>query len=233
MNKNLTGKMPGLVPAAWTTIYHAVERNVPRVWEFLMVILLCPSEWQYLPAWMLAYRKSPLSIHMPWLPYAVISYLKSLLTVEAVVFEYGGGGSTLWLAERVGSLTTVEHDPRWWAKIGRELQKSAATNCTLLLQSLPMGEVEDFEKYVEVIDQFPDERFDLVIVDGMSGCRPACLQHAASKVRRGGLLVLDDAHRKDYETAMKSLQSWSRRDFHGIRPGALEPGHTTCWTRPV
>ena len=38
---------------------------------------------------------------IPWLPPAAVNYLDQLLSPEMRVLEYGAGGSTLWLAERV------------------------------------------------------------------------------------------------------------------------------------
>lgn len=46
------------------------------------------------------------------------------------------------------------------------------------------------------IKKFPDNYFDIVLVDGRS--RPSCLFHSLNKVKKGGLLVLDNAEREYY-----------------------------------
>lgn len=186
---------------------------------------------------------------MPWLPLSLLAYLEPRLDPGGVGFEFGSGGSTLWLAERVGSLTSVEHDPKWHTIIEQELQDSRVGNCRYILREarprvagagVPgVGGVDcgsrewegSFESYVKVIDQWPDGSLDLVLVDGRS--RPACLLHAAPKVRPGGYLILDDTDREHYDEAMRALDAWPRKDFRGARPRFRELSPATCWTRPA
>jgi hypothetical protein len=47
--------------------------------------------------------------------------------------------------------------------------------------------------YVGIIEQQPDASLDFVLVDGKK--RDACALAAVSKLRPGGVLVLDDVHR--------------------------------------
>ncbi len=67
----------------------------------------------------------------------------------------------------------------------------------------PYSEYLDFQNYVTQIDAFPDSTFDIVLVDGRA--RPACLIHALPKVRRGGLLILDNAERPHYQQAIRQV----------------------------
>jgi hypothetical protein len=53
-----------------------------------------------------------------------------------------------------------------------------------------------FKSYACYIDKFEDGYFDIVLIDGRA--RPSCLKHAVSKVKKGGLLILDNAERKYY-----------------------------------
>jgi predicted O-methyltransferase YrrM len=216
--------------------------------SFLATFVRKPANLQFIARWVrsLRFNGTALSAHVPNLPYAAARYLERQLHPQAVVFEYGGGGSTLWLAKRVAKLTTVEHNRLWFARVEQELKASGVTNCTLLLhqpqdeEASPPSSEDDgygsqkccgtFRDYVKTIDGFPDNSFDLVLVDGRS--RPACLHHAASKVLPGGLLVLDDVHRDRYHKAMHGLDAWPRRDFRGIRPFRSQLGYTTCWIKP-
>ncbi|MCC6177228.1 MAG: class I SAM-dependent methyltransferase [Chloroflexi bacterium] len=209
-----------------------------------------PGDLRYVPRWLasLPSRGNQLAAEVPWLPYSAIRFLERQIGPQAVAFEYGGGGSTLWLARRVRHLTTVEHDAAWCPRLAEALQARQVPNVELIAcparpeplpaaASLPNGMTYgsesaegSFETYVKTIDQFPDASFDLVIVDGRS--RAACLVHAAPKVRPGGLLVLDDSDRPRYQVAKQTLTGWLRREFWGIRPFSLERSHTTCWRRP-
>ncbi len=238
----------------------------------LASLLRQPASLYYVPTWIESLRFSgpPLAVHVPNWPYIATRYVEKQLhrlnyqaTVRergarppwfgtcrrrAVVFEYGGGSSTLWLAERVQSLTTIEHDAGWFTRIEQALAATGRTNCTVLLRQpqdmeTAPGTPSDndidyhsdkcpgtFAGYVQTIDQFPDSSFDVVFVDGRS--RAACLHHAAGKVRPGGLLVLDDSNRESYQAAMQCLRGWVRKDFCGIKPFQSRLGYTTCWTKP-
>ncbi len=235
----------------------------------LASLLRQPVSLYYVATWIesLRYAGPPLAVHVPNWPYVATRYVEKQLrrlnyqaTIRergvrppwfgacrrrAVVFEYGGGSSTLWLAERVQSLTTIEHDAGWFTRIEQALAATGRTNCTVLLrqpqelETAPSGNGIDyhsdkcpgtFADYVQTIDQFPDGSFDVVFIDGRS--RAACLHHAAGKVRPGGLLVLDDADREGYQTAMQYLRGWSRKDFCGIKPFQSKLGYTTCWIKP-
>lgn len=216
----------------------------------LLSYYLYPTNVRYLPGWLLTLRpgRGPLSARVPWMPYPAIDELDRRLSPDATAFEYGGGGSTLWLAGRIAHLTTVEHYAPWHVIIDRELRAMGADNCTLLLREPRLRGADpsqtgadrldysssraegSFEEYVKAIDGFADGSLDLVVVDGR--CRQACLVHAMAKVRPGGLLVLDDSYRERYRDAMRLPASWSRTDYRGIRPVSLSPSQTTVWVRP-
>jgi GT2 family glycosyltransferase len=234
-------------------------RGLPGTGRYLLkaarlaasLIAYTPGDLKYVPWWLMSLRSrgQQLAAQVPWLPYSAIAYLAQHVSGQAVVFEYGGGGSTLWLAKRVRQLTTVEHDAGWCANLDRTLRARNLTNVTLVASPpradaaadsarLPNGITYgssswpgNFETYVKSIDRFPDDSLDLVLVDGRS--RAACVVHAARKVKPGGVLVLDDSDRPCYHAAIRELRAWPRRDFWGIRPFSLERSHTTCWTRPT
>lgn len=220
------------------------------VWAIL-ALYGCADSWRFALAWVasLLSRKNPLSSEVPWIPYAALQYLERRLPREAVVFEWGGGGSTLWLSRRAAAITTVEHDRSWHALLQERLRERCGAKSTVLLVEPEQEEATvrapaepvvwyssaraagSFERYVRAIDGVPDASLDLVVVDGRS--RVACVLHAASKLRPGGLLMLDDSYRPRYERAKRALANWPREEFCGIRPYSLSPSRTTFWTRPA
>jgi hypothetical protein len=209
-----------------------------------------PSDLRHVRSWLrsLRFRESTVTLRVPLLPYCVMEFLEARLQRNAVVFEYGGGGSTLWFVQRVSRVITVEHDHSWYQRLMCELRNYHVTNCTLLYEpideenpvrsigSVPginYGSAEitgSLESYVRVIDRFPADSFDLVVVDGRS--RPACLIHAIQRVKPGGLLLLDDADRTRYETGIAAMD-WPHRRFRGLRHFAYAPKHVTIWERPI
>jgi hypothetical protein len=76
-------------------------------------------------------------------------------------------------------------------------EKDTGQDATLLYRSTEKEfEGYNFIKYVTAIDQYPDAHFDIVVVDGRA--RPACMRHAITKVKKSGLLVLDNSERRYY-----------------------------------
>jgi hypothetical protein len=154
---------------------------------------------------------------IPWITFSSMNYLKGFLKKEMKVFEYGGGGSTLFFAKYVGELVTVEHDKEWFNRINEEMSVNHSVNwkpnlifaerveSTTQLKKERPGDYfsanEDFSQftfrqYAAAIDQYPEQYFDVVLVDGRA--RPSCMFHSLMKVKVGGLLILDNSDRDYY-----------------------------------
>lgn len=189
----------------------------------------------------------------PWIVYAARRHIEHFLRDGMRVFEYGSGGSTLFYAGRGARVVAVEHDRDWHRRVGERLAASGPDAVDLRLREpehVPGGRTLDaadpasyasedpayvgatFHAYASAIDEFPDEYFDLVSVDGRA--RPSCLRHAAPKVRRGGLLVLDNSERVEYACADRLLtdKGWPRRICGGPGPYNSYFWQTTIWRRP-
>jgi hypothetical protein len=184
-------------------------------------------------------RRSALEDGVPWLTFGATAWLSSYLRPEMRVFEYGSGGSTIFLAARVRELVSVEHDPDWYASTERTLKRFGLVHSGLILrQPLPEANAEfgstdpafggmSFESYVKSVDDYPDGSFDLVLVDGRA--RKACAIRALPKVKSGGHLLLDDADRPEYREAVAALDCYSRLDFRGPVPYSTTAGTTSVW----
>jgi hypothetical protein len=161
--------------------------------------------------------KSSVSERLPWINFSAIDYLKKNLRPEFKVFEYGGGGSTLFFLDHVKEVTTVEHNKDWFAILKTQIKQVDKNRWDgNLIEAEPNAMMADFDEsnpdhyysgddnysgmnfksYVSYIDRFADSYFDLVLIDGRS--RPSCIKHSVNKVRSGGLIVLDNAERKYY-----------------------------------
>lgn len=161
--------------------------------------------------------RSTMADHVPWLTFPAIDFLEKHIKENARVFEYGGGGSSLFFLKKAEKVVTVEHDPAWFDLLkknipdnrfcnweGRLLLPEHPVDSTGLDQSKPDNyfsgvmafQNATFRAYATSIDNFPDEYFDVVLVDGRA--RASCLHHAVGKVKNGGYLILDNAERKYY-----------------------------------
>ena len=88
-----------------------------------------------------------------------------------------------------------------------------------------------FVDYARLIDDYADESFDLVAVDGRARC--ACVWHARAKVKPGGYLMLDNSDRPFYDPARQYLSDWEKRDLFGPGPYVDRFWGTTFWRRPA
>ena len=189
----------------------------------------------------------------PWITFKAIDFLDSNLKSTDKVFEYGGGGSTLFFAKRVADIVTVEHNEEWFKILSETIAqkniKGWKGNFVLpvkgdLVVPPDFANPEhysaddvpsygyNYKDYVSVIDAYADDYFDCVIVDGRS--RPACIKHSISKIKKGGFLVLDNSDRKYYLTQTESLLADKFDkiigDF-GPSPYAQVFTHTTIWKK--
>jgi len=140
---------------------------------------------------MLHQRRHPAE---PWLTGEAVRLLDSLLRPRDRGFEWGSGRSTLWLSDKIAQLTSVESDPRWYQKVRADLEGGARSNVELLLREIGDEPSDPAQHpFVRAIDAQEDGSLDFALVDGWG--RSACALAALDKLKPGGLLVIDDAHR--------------------------------------
>jgi hypothetical protein len=92
-------------------------------------------------------------------------------------------------------------------------------------------EGQTYKKYATVIDQFPDEYFDVVLVDGRA--RPSCMFHSLRKVKKNGLLILDNADRPYYLKAFHDKLKNYQLVVSATGPAPYSPWftQTNIWRR--
>ncbi len=190
---------------------------------------------------------------LPWITFASIDYISKHLREDSKVFEFGGGGSTLFFLKNKASVYTVEHDEKWFEVLqGIVQQKPEAKWKGFFIQAeqgnfLPNPSPSDpshystndqfykgthFKNYSTKILDFEDGFFDMVLVDGRS--RPACLYHALSKIKKGGLLILDNSDREYYLTALENEidRAFTKMVFeYAPSPYSREFTQTTIWVK--
>jgi len=173
---------------------------------------------------------------MPWMTFAAMRWLRSYLRPTMSVFEWGSGGSTLFFAQRVARVVSVEYDAAWSAAVRSRLLAAGRTNVALhelppepgpadriYLSSDPRFSGRNFRRYATSVLDHPDGAFDLVLVDGRA--RLGCVVSALPKLRPDGVLLLDNSEREDAIEACALLadSGWSARHFSGPGPCSRWP----------
>ncbi|MCB9354209.1 MAG: hypothetical protein H6575_06550 [Lewinellaceae bacterium] len=183
--------------------------------------------WSYRERWQQSFNPGRNSVAdaLPWINFPALEFLERHLRPENIVFEFGGGGSTLFFCKNVAEVATVEDHPEWFDILTKTVKAQGWQNWKGYMvpaEDLPEGqtagapqdpaafssnakgmEQKSFEKYARTINQYPGEYFDLVLVDGRA--RPACINQALPHLKKGGYLVVDNTERAYYLAAFHEL----------------------------
>jgi hypothetical protein len=159
---------------------------------------------------------------IPWYTYPAVEFLRTRVRPEMAVFEYGCGNSTLWWAERVAQVVSVEHDAAWH----RRMAVLVPPNVTLRRVPLdPPGE------YAGALLR-EGRRFDVVVIDGRE--RVECTRGITGALTDAGVVVFDNSDRPDYAEGYAALaaERFRRIDFVGLVPIVPHKNATSVFYRP-
>lgn len=149
--------------------------QVPRYWTpiyFLNKIFLLLYEKQY--------------PDRPWLNAGAIHYLEQVINSQKFMVEFGSGRSTVWFSQRVKRLISVEHSYEWFVTLLNQLQRENISNTKIIHAS-------SATQYVAIMKKMRQQIVDVVLVDGIY--RDLCMALAMSRVKRGGVIILDNSER--------------------------------------
>ena len=186
------------------------------------------------------------ALDVPWWTYKAIDEVSAILerTPNARVFEYGSGASTVWLARRAASVTSIEHHAGWHERVTEHLgtmsglapvdlrlvEPDRAAPDDPIYASQKSGEVgQTFEAYAKAIETSEDALFDVIVIDGRA--RQACLKHAVSALAPNGVIVFDNSHRKRYRRAIEDI-GFDVQCHRGLTPSLPYPDETTLLFHP-
>jgi hypothetical protein len=225
------------MPTADSIVY--LKKSLRSLWQHPRLSNLL-SNMKYYHEWRAHLKPGRNSVddQKPWISFSAIDFLEKIVDRNMRVFEYGSGGSTMFWTSRVKELVSVEHDLFWYSNMKKKIDELSLHNVRYVL-SEPEQDAnyyekrfenpsdfissdkayagKNFEKYARIIDSFPDDYFDIVIVDGR--VRPSCVQQSLPKLKKGGWLIIDNSERK-YYTAPFSFdrKSWKISIFAGAVP---------------
>jgi precorrin-6B methylase 2 len=154
---------------------------------------------------------------LPWMPYSFINFADDRLDSDFRVFEYGSGNSTRWLAERVGEVVAVEHEPEWYTFVKQRVPQ----NATVIQQ--------DKRNYPQAISEFGE--FDIVIIDGLR--RNESIRASLAHLSPSGIVIVDDANREEYSDGYQLLEEngFQRIEFRGMGPYSSAAQTTAVYYR--
>lgn len=180
---------------------------------------------------------------LPWFTYPAISFLEGIIDPSLSLFEYGGGQSTLYWADRLASVVSIDHDKAFTAYLHKLLPENARLSLVeeeeridpgLLARARGYPELSDpprnektfrsgqlnvaFRNYALQLLAWPDAHFDMVVIDGMA--RVMSTWAAVRHFPRDGFIVFDNADREEYRAAYDLLDDagYRRIDFWGLGP---------------
>ncbi len=79
----------------------------------------------------------------PQITDGALEWLDSFLTPDSLVFEWGSGGSTVYIAKRAKKIISIEHNSLWWQKVNATIQEQEIINAKcVLVEPEPLFEPE-------------------------------------------------------------------------------------------
>ena len=135
-----------------------------------------------------------------------VHFLSTHIQPNHVVFEWGSGASTFWLAQRCNTIWSAEYFEDFYDVLKERSEN--ISNIHLIFQ--PPDKIArdgyiathssakgySFYNFAHTVDKFRDNYFDIIIIDGR--VRNRCLDLAMPKLRQNGIIVFDDTNRKPY-----------------------------------
>jgi len=158
-------------------------------------------------------KKTPLQIGLPWWSYKSIHTIEPLLKKEHNVFEWGSGGSTLFLAKRTNKVVAVENNPDWFERVQSSIKKFRITNVQISHQEIDLLDSDAFMRspYANYISG----SFDIIVIDGEDHFGPSaswsareyCFEISQSLIcSNGGIIIVDDSWRYPKITTMSNAK---------------------------
>ncbi|MCU0536480.1 MAG: class I SAM-dependent methyltransferase [Hydrococcus sp. Prado102] len=159
------------------------------------------------------YSKEPIDVNrepIPWYTYPAIEYIKQLDFSDKEVFEYGSGNSTLFWSKISKKVISIENNQKWYEKVLKQVGENV--NLKLVL---------DETSYIKEILNY--EGFDVIIIDG--SCRFECTKVAISKLKAGGMIILDNS-----DWYMKTTKFLRDSDLIQVDMSGMGPINVPPWT---
>jgi predicted O-methyltransferase YrrM len=168
---------------------------------------------------------------LPWMYIEAVFHMKLILQLldKPIVYEFGGGTSTLFFSKFSEKVYTVESSPEWGNLLQEELRNRKIENVHLSIvpksanrsdknytSSVKENEGYYFDEYCSFFSQGEFDEPNLILIDGEA--RIHCVREILSICKPGTILVIDNYLRDHYKQMVQDLKSRSSRFFEYFGP---------------
>jgi hypothetical protein len=162
---------------------------------------------------------------IPWFTYPAIDFLSTKDYSASIVLEFGGGQSTKFWGDLSKKVITFEVDENWI----QHIKSNAGSNVEIFPAPV---EREKQKEYVQRILLDLNEKFDIIVVDGMH--RSLVLELSIPYLAADGMIICDNADAEcfGFYEAWQDTSGFMRVDFYGHAPGVFHPHSTSVLFRP-
>ena len=165
---------------------------------------------------------------VPWLAWPCVDYLSEYVTPQHKVFEWGGGGSTVFFLKKGCALTTIESNEGWRDQLRAGIDSENSTRWDLRFVPADSSNAPGQQDYINSVSS--GGPWDVVLVDGWN--RPECAARAREWVRPGGILVFDNTDKPKYSSVPELFAGWTRKEFRGLGPARSWTTKTDVYIKP-
>ncbi len=141
---------------------------------------------------------------MPWIPFSATTALGHIIRPDWIVREIGAGYSTLWFADRVQSIVSIEHSREWFKLL----------SAIVAAEKLENVDLRHDDRFMRFVREPAEESLDLLFIDG--GPRTKCLEYGFPKVKPGGYLYLDNWENEEFWWGASTYLESVRTDIAAI-----------------
>ena len=134
-----------------------------------------------------------------WISEPAKKRLEAWLQPHMTGMEFGSGCSTVWLAQRVKHLVSVEHNIEWHHRVKTLLDSYGVSNATLIYA--------EPDNYLNVLKKCQDKSLDFVFNDGLATLRTKCIETSWRKIKKGGVMIIDNSEANHSKMGIRFIEN--------------------------
>lgn len=159
----------------------------------------------------------------PWWVYSAIREVELLVRPTDRVLEVGAGYSTLWLAQRCQSVSSIEENEVWSGVVSDQARELALNNTTIFAG----------DSRAIFADQIARNRWDIIVIDGPRD-RLEIFHDLLREENQPRIVIYDDTDKLENRAAIEEkTPNYNRRTFRGFKPQTLHVCETTIFQRAM